>query len=136
MINESKINYMKPYKEKIYEGYSIRTFSRNASSSELKWHTDGENRIVIPLNENDWMIQLDDELPKPFKGKIFIPEGKYHRIIKGSSDLKVKVIKESKEKKTKIRNEILDLLGSGLPKNINKAFELAKKYKLKIKTLL
>lgn len=127
---------MKPYKEKVYEGYSIRLFKSNVDSNELKWHTDGENRTVIPLNENDWMIQFDNELPKPFKGKIFIPEGKYHRVIKGNSDLKIKVIKEAKKNKTEIKNQILDLLGTGLPKNINKAFELAKKHKLKVKDII
>ena len=82
-----------PFDEEKFKGYVIRSFSKDIPSEELKWHTDGEDRTIIPLNENDWKIQLDNELPKPFKGVIFIPEGKYHRVIKGSSDLKLKIIK-------------------------------------------
>ena len=82
-----------PFDEEKYKGYVIRSFSKDIASDELKWHTDGEDRTIIPLNENDWMIQLDNELPKPIKGKIFIPEGKYHRVIKGTTDLHIKVIK-------------------------------------------
>jgi hypothetical protein len=82
-----------PFDEEKFKGYVIRSFSKDIASEELKWHTDGEDRTIIPLNENDWMIQLDNELPKPFKGKIFIPEGKYHRVIKGTTDLHIKVIK-------------------------------------------
>lgn len=82
-----------PFDEEKFKGYVIRSFSKNTASDELKWHTDGEDRTIIPLNENDWMIQLDNELPKPIKGKIFIPEGKYHRVIKGTTDLHIKVIK-------------------------------------------
>ena len=82
-----------PFDEEKFKGYVIRSFSKDIASDELKWHTDGEDRTIIPLNENDWMIQLDNELPKPIKGKIFIPEGKYHRVIKGTTDLHIKVIK-------------------------------------------
>lgn len=82
-----------PFDEEKFKGYVIRSFSKDIASEELKWHTDGEDRTIIPLNENDWKIQLDNELPKPFKGVIFIPEGKYHRVIKGNTDLKVKIIK-------------------------------------------
>jgi hypothetical protein len=32
-------------------------------------------------------------LPKPIKGKIFIPMGVYHRVIKGTGNLKIKLIK-------------------------------------------
>lgn len=82
-----------PFDEEKFKGYVIRSFSKDIPSEELKWHTDGEDRTIIPLNKNDWKIQLDNELPKPFKGVIFIPEGKYHRVIKGNTDLKLKIIK-------------------------------------------
>jgi hypothetical protein len=41
---------------------------------------------------------MDNELPIPITKdmKILIPEGEYHRIIKGSGDLKVKVRKLNK----------------------------------------
>jgi hypothetical protein len=38
-------------------------------------------------------IQIDDELPKPLKVKFFIPMGVYHRVIKGTGNLKIKLIK-------------------------------------------
>jgi hypothetical protein len=57
------------------------------------WHRDHESRIIEPINETDWLIQLDDELPKKIEGQIFIPMGIYHRLIKGSGDLKIKLQK-------------------------------------------
>lgn len=85
----------KPYKEQLIEGYNIRTFSANLTENELKWHWDEENRIVVCEHDTDWMIQLDNELPKKIsKGeKIYIPEGVYHRLIKGSNDIVLKVKK-------------------------------------------
>ena len=39
------------------------------------------------------MIQLDNELPKPLTERTFIPKEVYHRVIKGTGNLKVKVKK-------------------------------------------
>lgn len=85
----------KPYKEQLIEGYNIRTFSANLTENELKWHWDEENRIVVCEHDTDWMIQLDNELPQKIsKGeKIYIPEGVYHRLIKGKNDIVLKVKK-------------------------------------------
>ena len=71
----------------------IRTFSHDTDESELKWHQDGEDRWVKALNENDWQVQLDDELPVniPTQEHIFIPKYAWHRVIKGLSDLVVEV---------------------------------------------
>jgi hypothetical protein len=82
-----------PFKETIQNDYRVRTFLENVEFSDLKWHTDEQDRIVIPLHETDWKIQLDNELPiTMIKGKkYFIPEGIYHRVIKGNGDLKVKI---------------------------------------------
>ena len=71
----------------------IREFSAQLDNSELKWHTDAENRLVIPISENDWKIQLDNELPKPLNEAVYIPKNLYHRVIKGTTSLKVKIIK-------------------------------------------
>jgi hypothetical protein len=62
---------------------------------ELKWHFDEQDRIVVCEHETDWLFQMDDELPINIKKNtpIFIPEGAYHRIIKGSGNLIVKVKK-------------------------------------------
>jgi len=84
-----------PYIEEFKQGYHIRTFLENTPDNELKWHFDEEDRIVVCEHYTDWLFQMDNELPvKIVKDKpIFIPEGKYHRILKGTGDLVVKVKK-------------------------------------------
>jgi hypothetical protein len=83
-----------PFKEtKISDNTFIREFSQNTDSGEFMWHRDFESRIIESLEETDWMIQLDDELPKKIEGEIIIPMGIYHRLIKGTGDLKIKLIK-------------------------------------------
>lgn len=44
-------------------------------------------------HETNWMIQFDNELPKKIQGEISIPKGIYHRVIKGSGDLEIELIK-------------------------------------------
>lgn len=85
---------MKPYTEtQIEESVVIRTFSVNTDWSEFKWHWDEEDRIVEPLNENDWQFQFDNELPEKIYTVIKIPAGKIHRVIPGTTDLVVKITK-------------------------------------------
>ena len=73
----------------------MREFKENVDSSELIWHLDREDRVVIPLKSSGWKLQMDNELPKPLiEGqKYFIPKMTYHRVIKGSGDLRIKLIK-------------------------------------------
>lgn len=78
-----------PIKESCYE----RTFSSSLKDEDLKWHWDEEDRIISPIGETDWKFQFDNSLPIDIKGEIKIDRGKWHRIIKGSGDLKIKVIK-------------------------------------------
>jgi hypothetical protein len=80
---------VKPYEEAGDE----RKFSRDVDSHELKWHRDGEDRIVTPLAENDWLFQRDNQLPEPITGEIRIAKGEWHRVIKGTTDLVVRVRK-------------------------------------------
>jgi hypothetical protein len=56
------------------------------------WHRDREDRIIESIGDTDWKIQIDNELPKVID-KAFIPMGVYHRVIKGTGDLKIKLIK-------------------------------------------
>lgn len=85
----------KPFTEHLQDGYHIRTFSSDLNESELKWHWDEEDRIVICEHETDWEFQMDDELPIRIERNtpILIPNGSYHRIIKGNGNLTVKVKK-------------------------------------------
>ena len=39
------------------------------------------------------MFQFDNKLPQKIEGKIFIPKGEWHRLIKGDNDLKLKLYK-------------------------------------------
>lgn len=78
---------------KISENTFIRVFKQETDSSEFMWHRDREDRIIEAIGETDWLFQMDDELPKKIEGKIFIPKDVYHRIIKGSGDLKIKLTK-------------------------------------------
>ena len=84
-----------PFQEtKIGDNTFIREFSQDTDSGEFMWHRDREDRIIESLNGTDWMVQIDNELPKKIEGEFFIPMGVYHRLIKGTGDLKVKVIKK------------------------------------------
>lgn len=83
-----------PYKEnKISENTFIRTFRQETDSGEFMWHRDYEDRIIESIEETDWMIQIDNELPRPISEKIYIPKGIYHRLIKGTGDLEIKLQK-------------------------------------------
>ncbi len=78
----------RPY---IEEG-EIREFNDDVTQDDLVWHRDREDRIIEPLHKTDWKFQYDNELPIELN-RLFIPKGTYHRLIKGSSSLKLKVIK-------------------------------------------
>ena len=83
-----------PFQEtKISDNTFVREFSQDTDSGEFMWHRDREDRIIESLGNTDWMVQIDNELPKKIEGKVFIPMGTYHRLIKGTGDLKVKMKK-------------------------------------------
>ena len=85
---------MLPFQEtKISDNTFIREFSQDTDSGEFCWHRDRESRIIESLNNTDWMVQIDNELPKKIEGEVFIPMGVYHRLIKGTGDLKIKLKK-------------------------------------------
>ena len=84
-----------PFREtKIGDNTFIREFSQDTDSGEMMWHRDREDRIIESINNTDWMLQLDNELPKKIEGKVFIPMGAYHRLIKGTGDLKIRLTKK------------------------------------------
>jgi hypothetical protein len=83
-----------PYSdEPINEDVKIRTFDVNVNTDELKWHRDREDRLVEVIDGDNWGLQFDNELPiKLVKGESYIiPEGLYHRVIKGEGELRVKI---------------------------------------------
>ena len=79
-----------PFREEwISEKESIRIFKESLFDGELKWHFDEEDRIIEAIGETDWKFQFDNLLPIELKGPIQIKRGEYHRLIKGSGDLKI-----------------------------------------------
>jgi len=84
---------MKPYIEEKKDGYIIREFSQNTPSLEFVWHRDKEDRHIEVIDGEGWEMQFDNELPfELVKGdRIFITEGRIHRILKGTTDLKIKI---------------------------------------------
>jgi len=83
---------VRPYTEEKKDGYIIREFSQDTPSFELVWHRDKEDRIVQALHNTDWKFQLDNDIPRRLTEKeLFIPKETYHRLIKGTGDLVVKI---------------------------------------------
>ncbi len=85
----------------IYEDQKIdadtfsRVFKSNCDSDELVFHRDKRDREILScLNEGNWKLQMDNEIPKTITAGMFIPKEVYHRLVKGDGDLQV-VIKES-----------------------------------------
>jgi hypothetical protein len=86
-----------PFSErKVGDKTFLREFKHDVISEELIWHMDRENRVVEVLKGDNWYHQLDNELPillekrKEYK----IPKMTYHRLIKGDSDLLIRLYKE------------------------------------------
>ena len=71
----------------------IREFSSDVDTHELEWHIDREDRTVEVIENNNWHFQLDNNLPQLLKETIFIPKETYHRVIKGTGNLKVRITK-------------------------------------------
>ena len=80
---------MNPFKNK----GNIRTFSKDVNKLELVWHQDAEDRDIEILEGEGWQMQFDNELPFDIgKGdRIFITEQRIHRILKGTTDLKIRI---------------------------------------------
>jgi hypothetical protein len=71
----------------------LREFSDDVDTHELEWHIDREDRTVEVIENIDWQFQLENNLPQLLNETIFIPKETYHRIIKGTGNLKVKITK-------------------------------------------
>ena len=87
---------MTPYTNiEVTDKYIIREFSENIDPIELMWHRDDEDRLVEIVGETDWQLQLDNQLPTSMNQPIFIPRHEWHRVIKGTGSLKLKIHKTS-----------------------------------------
>ena len=72
---------------------NIRTFSSDVDEMDLIWHRDDEDREIEILEGTGWQFQRDNELPLELKegDRIFIPRHQVHRVIKGETNLKIKI---------------------------------------------
>jgi len=97
MQNYSDLNQIsevsgKPYRDlEITNKYIIREFGEDIDPIELMWHRDDENRTIEILGETDWSIQLDNQLPTSLNERIFIKRHEWHRVVKGTGTLKLKI---------------------------------------------
>jgi len=85
----------KPYSDThISENSFIRVFDDGIDPIELLWHRDKEDRTVVVLHDTDWQYQEDNKLPIELKEgiSIFIPRHSWHRLIKGTNKLKLRIV--------------------------------------------
>ena len=85
---------MKPYTdENIDDNTFIRTFS-GINKDDLVWHRDKKDRLIKVIDGSDWTIQFDNMMPFPLKvgDYITIPRNIFHRLIIGTTDLKLLIM--------------------------------------------
>ena len=82
----------KPYQELRTFDIILRKFKEDVDEHELVWHRDRRDRKVEVLNQTNWMVQLENEVPQQLKETIFIPKNTYHRLIKGAGDLDLRIL--------------------------------------------
>lgn len=81
----------RPYSQSETGTTLYREFLETVDEEELVWHRDRRDREVELLEPTDWMFQFDNEIPFLIKDKIFIPRETYHRLIKGTQNLRIKI---------------------------------------------
>ena len=83
---------MLPFVDTLKDGYIIRTFAADTNKQYLVWHRDHKDRYIECEHETDWKFQFDNDLPLDLSNrKLFIPKDTYHRLIKGTNKLTVKI---------------------------------------------
>lgn len=88
---------MKPYKNKTIDATTfIREFSIDVNENELVWHRDKNDRIIQLIEGENWYIQFDNFMPEKLtkNEEIFIPKNTFHRVIKGTTPLIIKIIEK------------------------------------------
>jgi len=84
----------KPYKDlEVTDEYIIREFCDNIDPIELLWHRDDEHRTIEIIGDTDWKLQLENQLPTSMNQPISIPRHEWHRVIKGTGTLRLKIHK-------------------------------------------
>ena len=91
---------VKPYLDKsLAKGIIRRVFNEAVDVDELVWHQDHNTRKVTVIEGQGWQLQIDNSLPKTLsKGDTVVIEAEqYHRIIKGTGQLVVKIWEETND---------------------------------------
>lgn len=84
----------KPYVDfKMMNGDTLRLFRKEICEEDLIWHRDLHDRDVKVEDCVGWKFQLDNELPVDLNigDRFRIPKMTYHRVIKGDSDLLLRI---------------------------------------------
>ena len=96
--NEEVIRQMddirRPFTEEFINSNTvIRDFDPTADDHLYKWHKDPQDRKIKALNKNDWKFQFDNKIPQDLEinNIIEIKQGEYHRLIKGTTPLKIEI---------------------------------------------
>jgi hypothetical protein len=91
VLPEAAIGFGKPY---IDDG-DIRTFDINKGQDEYVWHRDKEDRHIEVIEGAGWRFQPQGCLPFLLQAglEFNIKKNEYHRLIKGETDLKIRITK-------------------------------------------
>lgn len=85
---------VKPYTDiEVTKDYILREFNHSIDPIELLWHRDNEDRTIEIVGDTDWQLQLENKLPTSINTPIFIPKHEWHRVIKGTKTLTLKIHK-------------------------------------------
>ena len=86
-------SFGKPYIQVEEEGYIVRQFKETVLDEELVWHRDKKSRTIEVLQGEGWKFQYDNQVPFEIKkgDSFFVEALQYHRLIKGTSDLILKI---------------------------------------------
>ena len=73
--------------------FILREFQHDVDEDELIWHRDKSDREIAVMSGFNWKLQMDNELPEELKqGRVYhINKMVYHRLIKGSGKLLLKI---------------------------------------------
>lgn len=87
---------MKPYSQIKTDKGIIRAFDETIDSHELVWHRDKRDRVVEVLDGEGWKFQMDNQIPLVLEvgDVITIPKETYHRIGRGNTSLKIRIIEK------------------------------------------
>lgn len=90
---------VEPYFDYVEEdGTKIRTFGESFDDEDYVWHRDLEDRTIAILSGDNWKLQFDNELPIDLNegDLVEIPKMVYHRLIKGTTDLQIRIWENGK----------------------------------------